>query len=393
MSGAIGLLSSSLPSPASAVSIIVGGQQISGWTRVLIRCGIEVMPASFDLGLTELDPSEPLDLTITAGSPCQVLIGDQVVITGYVDRVLRSVSVDEHEVRVIGRSMSEDLVDCSAIFATYQVQGTSVLALAQKLCTPFGIKVVTPTSIPTVTLPAFDVVLTETPYEILERVCRYACLLMYDDTTGNVILTQVGSTEAASGFVMPGNVERADSALSMDERFSEIQAVALTTDSLQQMPGPDGTLTSQLQSLTVAYGTDPGVPRFRPLLIPLEQGDLTVTTSSGAGQAYPVTHQRVLWELARRWGRSQAVQLTCDSWTDTSGVLWGPNTLAPVSLPAIKIQPSNPWLISEIAFRLDDDGTHADITLMPMEAFLPQPIVLNPASGAITQATTNNAFE
>jgi hypothetical protein len=50
------------------------------------------------------------------------------------------------------------------------------------------------------------------------------------------------------------------------------------------------------------------------------------------------------------------------------------NHLAPVYLPAIKLTPSEPWLIGAITYLRDEQGQHADLVLMPKEAFLPEPV-------------------
>lgn len=146
---------------------------------------------------------------------------------------------------------------------------------------------------------------------------------------------------------------------------------------LQVFPSEDQNLSQQMSNLTVAPpAVDPMVTRYRPLLISAEMGD--------AG--YQVAQQRAQWEVNRRFGRSQSVQVITDSWRDQGGKLWTPNTLAPISFPTLKVKTSNKLLIAETVFRLGNDGTHAEITLMPAEAFSPQPIVLNAANSGVVQA-------
>ncbi|WP_162988528.1 phage baseplate assembly protein [Commensalibacter melissae] len=100
-----------------------------------------------------------------------------------------------------------------------------------------------------------------------------------------------------------------------------------------------------------------------------------------------MSQQRAQWEVNRRFGRSQSIQVVTDSWRDQQGKLWEPNTLVPVSFPTLKVNTKNHLLIAEVVFRLDmGGGTHAEITLMPKEAFSPQPIVLNAANSAVVQA-------
>jgi prophage tail gpP-like protein len=58
-------------------------------------------------------------------------------------------------------------------------------------------------------------------------------------------------------------------------------------------------------------------------------------------------------------------------------MLWTPNTLVPLWLPTLKL-PDAVWLISEVTYHRDENGTTADLIIMMPEAFLPQPILLNP---------------
>lgn len=367
--------------PSDDVSIVVGGLQISGWESVTIRMSAEVMPWTFELEATEWDPTTEADVTITEGSPCQIMVGADLVITGYVITVLRSIGPKDHTVRVAGASKSVDLVECSAIFNTFQINNTDALTLANKLAGLFGMKAVSPVPFPAVTIQQFDVILTETPYEIIERVCRFAAVLVYDDTNGNILLSQSGSLLAASGFSMPGNVERASCSFSMAGRYSEIRAVRQTTDTLYVSPDEQD-LGGQVDLVTaVGPLTDPGVRRYRPLIIPAEMGD----------EGNTVTQKRVQWEINRRWGRAYAVELTCDSWRDDFGTLWGVNTLAPIFLPALKCTPSERWLIGEVVLRKDGEGTHADITLMPEQAYQPEPVLLSPLANDIGQAVRDQA--
>jgi prophage tail gpP-like protein len=64
------------------------------------------------------------------------------------------------------------------------------------------------------------------------------------------------------------------------------------------------------------------------------------------------------------WGRSRAVTLTTDSWRDSDGKLYAPNSLVPVNLPSLKIVGQS-WLISEVTYRKGENGTQCDLVLMP----------------------------
>jgi prophage tail gpP-like protein len=137
-----------------------------------------------------------------------VKIGSDVVLTGYVDRYQPLFGARGHEVRVTGRSKCEDLVDCAITTNTLtgmSMTTSSLLSLAQTLVTPYGITVssLTGNNVPVSVADApsvpltFPAILTETPWEIIERIARYVGVLAYDGTDGNLILANVGAGEMA----------------------------------------------------------------------------------------------------------------------------------------------------------------------------------------------------
>lgn len=344
---------------ADDLSLKVAGRQISGWTAVKVTAGIERCPRSFDIQLTERFPGESGSLVVQPGDPCQVLLGADQVINGYIDRFIPSIAGNQHAIRIIGRGKCQDLVDCAAEWPNSQISGSSVLGIAQKLAQPYGITV---SADPTVDLgapiPQFNIILTESAFEIIEKICRYRALLAYEGTDGNLVLSRVGTSKAASGFVQGENIQAASVTYAIDQRFSDYAAFLMSMDVLHDL-GNGGNLLST--------ATDPNVKRHRKHVIIAEAG----------GGGADVTIQRVKWEAARRAGRAQAITLTTDSWRDGAGALWTPNTLVPVSIPVLKLQQKT-YVVGEVTFKRDDKGTTADLLLMPPAAFVPEPVLLQP---------------
>ncbi len=269
--------------------------------------------------------------------------------------------------RIIGRSKCEDIVDCSItpdVLNGGSMTTGSLVTLASQLAKAFGIQVKSLTG-DQVPLQAsgggpltFNAVLTETPYEIIERIARYAGVLVYDGTDGNLILANVGTSTHASGFQQGVNVEGASVSFSMDQRYQTYLPTLQSTNLL-------GTTGQGGKTYTPAI--DKGVKRFRELIVVSEQFAFSDQFAT----------LRIKSEMTRRVGRSQAVKLICDSWRDQAGTLWAPNAFATFDLPALKLSPSEPWVIGEVTFRKDGAGTHADIVMMPKEAFQPLPEVPN----------------
>ena len=146
MSDAHGVASHAAPKGWNdTLTLIVGNKVLTGWQRVSVTRPLAAIPASFDLEVTEKFPNKP-DIDIEPGQPCQVKIGSDLVLTGYVDRYAASISPSMHTIRVSGRSKSEDLVDCSAEFGDinkpgFQVANGTAFSLAQALAAPYNITV------------------------------------------------------------------------------------------------------------------------------------------------------------------------------------------------------------------------------------------------------------
>ena len=348
--------------PDNTLTLTVRGQKFAGWQKVSVSRGLDRMPSDFTLEVTEREPGQ--QLAIFPFDPCTVSIGADLVITGYVDRYQGEIGVGQHSVTITGRSKCEDLVDCAAVYPTAQVNAANALQLAQDLAKAYGITVSGETG--EGSIPPFNINLGETSWEIIERVSRYVKLLAYDDPSGNLVLAALGTTKHASGFAQGQNVQTASVTFAGDQQFSEYDSAYMSVDRLQELSGGN----------FIAKVTDESVPRFRRRVIISEQ------TQNGV----LVAQSRAEWEKLRRYGRSKTVTITCDSWRDSAGRLWTPNMLAPVDIPALKINQMT-WLVSEVTYSRDaKSGETAQVVLMPPEAFTVEPVVLAPLSADVSRA-------
>jgi prophage tail gpP-like protein len=337
------------------LTLVVGDVSISGWTDVRVTRGIERCPSDFEIGLTELYPGEVDEITVQPGDSCQVLLGDDLVVTGYVDRVIPRFSRGEHSLRVTGRGKCQDLVDCAAEWANGQISGSSALDVAAKLAGPYGISVASDVDGLRI-IPQFNLNLGETAWEIIERISRYSALLVYEQPDGSLFLTHSSTQAAASGFEEGVNVEEAAVEFSCDQRYSKYISYLQSTQVYSDLGGAGNLL---------ATVTDVGVTRHREHVI--------IAEANFAG--LQVAQQRAVWEMNRRAARSMSVRLLTDGWRDSAGVLYLPNTLASVALPTLKL-PADQYLIGAVSYLRNGSGTHAEIELMPAAAFSPEPIAL-----------------
>ena len=367
------------------VALLIGGQRFEGWQELRITRGVEIIPSSFDFEATQIYPGRLQPFSINPGAECQVSIGENIVLTGFVDRYSPSLSKKSgHSVRIMGRGKCQDLVDCSAYLRGLQnqVRAASSRKVIEALCNLFGITVTARDGDGEV-VPQFNVILTETCWDIIDRVARHSQMLAYEGADGNLILSRVARESMSSGLQEGTNIERAAIAFSMDQRYSLYEAVFMTTETLADVAAATGNqgYNTRARALDETVGADQPKTgrRFRPLVI---------TAEVGFGTGNPA-ERRANWEKARRYGRSQAIRVTTDSWRDKAGRLWEPNTFLDLDLPSMGLKQRS-WLISEVTYSRGREGTHADLVLMPKEAFEPQPILLQPFDRQVAEALAQN---
>lgn len=368
---------------AQGVTIKIGKYTITGWERVSIRIGLEIMPWAAMLETSSWQPTAKGGgtPTINEGDACSILIGKDQVLTGYVQSIAEDIGPEEHLLRIVATSKSVDAVECSALFSTYQMNNTTVLAIARQVCQQAGIEVRSIGGAGETNIQQFSVILTETAYEVIERATRLAGCLFYDQPDGSILLAPLGSKNVGS-LTVGKNIERVVFLRSLAGRYSKVQAIIQNMAVLFSPPEDGNKQAQQMQAQTApvqASATDSGVKRSRTLLIPVETGDAD----------YAVARQRVQWEVARRYGRSQVMEVTSDSWRDSRGHIWQPNTLCTLSRPKTGFKQE--LLIAEVEFVQGESGTHANLVLMPPDAFKPQPLVLPMAQSEAVAAITRSS--
>ncbi len=180
------------------LTLSIDNKLITGWDNIRVTRSIERLPSDFSLSLMDLYPGSDNQQWVNPGDPCVVNLGDDVVLTGYIDRWAPMISGSRREVRATGRSKCQDLVDCSAEWPNNVISQSTALQIAQRLAHPYGITVSTDV-IDLDIVPQFTLNWGESSQEIIDRITRWAALLYYDQPDGNLYLTRVGTRKAASG--------------------------------------------------------------------------------------------------------------------------------------------------------------------------------------------------
>lgn len=336
----------------NAVTLSVDGMDYRGWKKVRITAGIERQSRDFQLDVSWQWPGQGEAISVRQGSVCELRIGADLVLTGYVFATPISYDAKSITRGVAGRSLTADLVDCAAINEPGQWLGQSVQRIVTALADPYGITVRSEVS-ETGALADHTIEPGESVFDSVDRLLTLSRLLSTDDAEGRLVIVRPGSGGRAVDALEVGrNVLSCNAPLDFSSVFSEYRCVG-------QRAGDDETFGVDASEVS-AVATDPRATRKRVLVI--QQG----------GQMTPeLAAARVNWERGNRMGKALSLTYRVQGWRQSNGALWVPNLLVRVVDPLLGM--NRDMLIGEVEYTLDDGGTVATLTVAPPDAFDPEP--------------------
>ena len=327
--------------------LLVDGIRHSGWQSVSINRSIETVAGTFSLALTERWPGQETARPVMPGRPCQVLIGSDKIITGYVDDANPQYDKSSHAVQIAGRCKTGDAVDCSAVYKSGQWRNVKLETIAQNLLAPFGIGV----KVEANTGKAFsshNIEEGESAFECIERAARQRAVLLVSDAEGNLVITTARTKQTGITLIEGKNILSAEAALSWKDRYSKITVKG-------QAKPSDGDFGERATRGRGA-ATDEEIDRYRPLIMIAEDAGNGATLS-----------QRAVWERNTRRGKGNRATITVAGWR-IDGQLWQPNMLVSVTSPRLYLD-NTPILIAGCQYQLSRSGTTTVLSLAPPEAF------------------------
>ncbi|AOK33969.1 phage baseplate assembly protein [Burkholderia cenocepacia] len=339
------------------------GLSLIGWKSVRISRYIEFGTSTFDLTCSA--DANTLKLVSREGAPVKVSIGDDVVLTGYVETVESILTPRTHDIRISGRGKLADLIDCSCRIDKINAN-TRLKDLCTTIAQPYSVSVIVADDatqkildqLPV--LPRQLVSITETAWEVIERYARYCGVLVYEGANGELVISTAGSAEGDSGVAIGANIEAIVCTKTTLGTFSSFNAV-LSAYSM----GADDEGIENLPVVTVTAKSTTG--RLRPTYFVSEQ--------SATDRLF--VEKRVNWMASRAYGRSRRVRVMADNWRDSDGAPWTPNINYPVSADAVGVPENTMLLLAEVSYILNENGTHAELVFGPRQGFIPEPVALD----------------
>lgn len=335
------------------VTLLVNGIEYRGWKSVSIAAGIERVARDFDLDVTDRWPgATDIPRRIRAGDVCEVYIGDDKLLTGYVDATPIRYDGKSVSVGVKGRSKTADLVDCAAVYKGGEWRNIKVERIAADLAAPFGIEVVAEaaTGAPVI---KHSINPGESAFDSIDRLLSLHQLLCTDDAEGRAVFVKAGSGgRCGTALVYGQNILEADAPLDGKGLFSNYTAKG-------QRIGRDGDSGPAIAHVT-GSASDASVKRHRPLIV-LPHGNVTTA----------ICTDRACYEKLHRSAKSLETTYTVQGWRQADGTLWLPNKLVRVTDPVIGFDAE--LLIVEVSWKKSEEGTRTLLRVGPASGYMPMP--------------------
>lgn len=340
--------------PNNAVRLLVGGVEFGGWKSVAIQAGIERQVRDFDLTITNEWPGSTntdIPRRVHPGNVCEVYIGEDRVLTGYVDATPISYDGTSVTVGVRGRSKTADLVDCAAVNSPGQWRSAKLERIASDMAKEYGVEVTT--QVDTGAPMTHTIEQGETVFESIERMLKLRQQLATDDAEGRLVFIEVGSTgTATTSLVLGENILKCDAPLDYKDVFSEYVVKG-------QRPGSDEEYGETVAGETASISDDT-IGRRRVLVI--KQGGESTSTSAT---------DRVKYERAHRKAVALATTYTVNGWRQADGTLWKHNMLVRVRDEAVGFD--DEFVIAEIQYQLSSAGMLCVIKVGPKDGYVNKP--------------------
>lgn len=336
------------PTPALSVAnpdevaVNIDGARFRFWEGInIIRSIDSISSAQFETPSDLANEAFPQAFKPMSFAPLEVLVGGGPFFKGTMMLPSSSLDAKESKVAMECYGTAGVLVDCNAPSSSFPIEfdDFTVLEIAQALCRPFGIEVLSEADVGA----TFDRVAMKPQdkvFSFLAGLARQRKLVLGDDPQGRLVLRQ--SVEPGSPVAVL--VEGEPGFVGISDNLSPQQYYSHVTGLREPLIGSDG------EQYTVVNSRLSGV--LRPFVFQAddtEDGNLQAAVEMKAGLMV---------------GNSVSYDLSVPKWRDPLGNHWDPNTTIKITAPSVNILKPYEFLIRSVQYSQDTTSDTAVLTLV-----------------------------
>lgn len=337
------------------ITLTVDGKAYAGWQEVSVDRSLGSFAHSFDLSYIDRWSETQTPWPIRAQAAAQVKYGNHILVTGWVDASSFKLTHNAWTLRAAGRSLSGDLVDCSAIHESGEWRNKRLVEIARDLVRPYGLTVtITTLEEDRTPIQRFTIEEGETVQDALDRLCKNRGFLCYTIADGNVALVRFDTFVGVVGDVPVNDAIEREMFEDDQDRYSEYRVRAQKSVESEDEAEPSENVTVLLKADGVR---DAGVTRHRPKVVVADGGTATAASLK----------QRAQWEANVRAGRSVRVRYTFPGILDEHGFPWAPGDLHHVADDALGVDEN--MLVTSARVQVADRSLTTEVEFVRPESF------------------------
>lgn len=332
--------------------VSLNGKPYYGWKSLTVSRSIEEMSGSFDIAMTRKAAEDDLLLTgeVAPSTAVQINIHGSTFLEGFIAAADYSYDKGSSNLVVKGRDRVGDLIDSAAtVNRHFEFSGQKLDGALRQILKPYGI----PLSVSADVGRPFERLAVqpgESAFDFIRRTCRMRGVLPLSDGIGGLILVKPAATKSSGKLTYGDNI--LSGSITLDE--SELHHLYVVKGQTEAHFSDDDSAAATAQPEGRAY--DKLVTRYRPKVIIAE------------AQGYAMTlEERAQWEKKQARAASRRAKYTVKGWEAKEGVIWGINTVVPVTDPRADLH--REMLIAGLRFSYNEGGTRTELDLAMPEAY------------------------
>lgn len=331
------------------VSLRVAGSEYHGWLSVSVTSALQSLARAFSLSLTtqsRLDPKE--QFKASPGDSVELLIGEDLVVTGFITKVSESYSGSNRQLTVEGKSKTIDLVECCIPDgATYSYKKQTPFSIIKSVSAHYGIKVIEEAKkqdLVDITFPPEGKIA-----DSFKALLKKVNLLLTDNAKGDLVLVCVSDAEQCKTSLELGvNILSGSRSVDHSKLYKRYVLLGQGANSTSERSSKD------LQLKAVAEDAE-----IRKRVNALVQTGNAIESQLQA---------RV--RLIRDYSKANAESLfyTVQGWRQGDDKLWAVNSLVTVIDPNFGIKKE--YLIGSVEFSKSASGMTTKLGLVSPNAYV-----------------------
>lgn len=332
------------------------GVEYGGLKAATVKRGIAMVAGQFSVDYTELWPGRDTPWPILPHSHARILLGDTVLLDGYVDQLPIEFSKQGHALRAAGRSKTGQLVDCDPQPVPGEFRNTSLDKLARIFAKEVGLSLdMAPNLHQLQKLPVVRLSAGQSCYRALEEQARKDNVLLGPSSSGDLRLFQPGIERAQVPLVLGQNVKSGVLNNDWSNRYYQYMVDG-------QDQGFDVLPSAAAQVRGKAFDKSVKLPRLKRF-------------RADSGMDNTAARKRAEWEATTRAARSVSLVVPMRGWrqdpNNPDSDVWREGLLVDVDISTLKL--AEEMLIESVDYAYGKKSFGCVLRLTRPDAWIPKP--------------------